>query len=114
MPPVPEPPPPNLFPPGFKNLPIYAWRAFTNPTQSITSSVANPRPLSDIPQAVFAMIWYHSSSGQVEPKSVDYGDARPYTFKMPDGSTRINNTSMSQVAYQQLVPNILQNDTYPV
>lgn len=61
------------------------------------------------------MIWYMSppGAGQVL-RNVDYGDARPYIFKMPDGSTRTNNTSMTAQAYQQLVPNILDNDTYPV
>ncbi len=113
--------PAPLFPafPPTTILPVYAWRAYTGPTQNIFSVVGGTiRPLSDIPSTIVAMIWYHRAPVETGDrntyKTFDYGDVRPYTFRMPDGSTRINNTAMSQVAYTNLVSNIWTNDTYPV
>jgi hypothetical protein len=94
--------------------PVYAWRVWTNPTTSISSSVANPRPLSDIPASVLAICWYASPPGFVpERKTLDYDNARPYTFYLPDGSTRVNSTSMSNQAYQSLLTNFLAAQSYP-
>lgn len=93
---------------------VWAWRAYTNPTQSITSSVANPRPLSDIPSGILAMVWYSSAPGAVPiRKTFEYGDARPFTFYMPDGTTRTNASNMAAPAYQQLVDNLWALNSYP-
>ena len=93
--------------------PIYAWRAYTNPTQSISSVIGNVRPLSDIPAGVVAMVYYYSVPGEPVRKIFDYGDTRPYTFTLPDGSTRQNATSMTAQAYQNLVNNLWASDAYP-
>lgn len=94
--------------------PVYAWRAWTAPTTSITSSVANPRPLSDIPAGVLALCWYASPPGFTpERKTLDYASERPYTFYMPDGSTRVNSTNMSAQAFQNLLNNFLGTQPYP-
>jgi len=93
--------------------PVYAWRAYTSPTASITSSVVTPRPLSDIPAGIIAMIWYASPPGYPERKTMDYGDARPYVFGMPDGTTRTNTTNMTAQAYNNLVSNMWANVPYP-
>lgn len=113
------PPPPPLFPafPPTTILPVYAWRAYTGPTQNIFSRIGAERPLSDIPTTVVAMVWYHrppTDGDRNTYKTFDYGDVRPYTFRMPDGSTRVNATAMSQTAYNNLVTNIWANDVYPV
>lgn len=117
--PIIEPPPPDpLFPAwdtpkgGFPA--IYGWRAYTNPTTSITSVIGNVRPLSDIPSGVLAMVYYHSRPGDPNVRQTfDYGDARPYTFYMPDGSTRENTTNMSGQAYSNLVGNLWASIAYP-
>ena len=106
-------PEPYLFPAGWKMSPIYAWRAYTNPVQSIVSTVANPRPLSDIPPEIVAMVWYQEPRQLNAHKTLDYGDQRPYIFQMPDGTTRTNASSMGAVAYEQLVNRLWTNDTFP-
>lgn len=92
---------------------VYAWRAWTAPTATISSSVANPRPLSDIPEGVLAMVWYASPPNFPERKTLDYAQDRPYIFYMPDGTTRTNSTNMSNQAFQQLLNNFLAAQSYP-
>lgn len=92
---------------------IFAWRAYTNPTTSITS-VGRGTDLSAIPAGIVGMVYYHSAPSDPNVrKTYDYGDTRPYTFYMPDGSTRVNATSMSAQAYNNLVNNLWASDTYP-
>ena len=115
IPPTPRPPPLFApFPPTTME-PIYAWRAYTNPQQSVVGTLSNPSSLSVIPQSIVAMVWYHSLYGETPVrKTLDYGDARPYTFRMPDGSTRINNSPMSEQAYANIVQNLKDDaDVHP-
>lgn len=91
---------------------IFAWRAYTSPTQSVTS-IGQGTSLASIPASVVAMVYYHSEPGQPVRKTFAYGDARPYDFYLPDGSTRTNATSMSPTAYQNLVGNLWASDAYP-
>ena len=107
-----------LFPqwtagPNGEQPPVYAWRAYTSPTQSITSTAANPRPLSDIPAGIVGLVWYASPPAAPIRKTFDYGNARPYTFFLPDGTTRVNSTSMTATAYNNLVNNLWASDAYP-
>ena len=93
--------------------PVYGWWAFTAPNTRIGSSIMTPRPLSDIPAGVLALVWYASPPGYSERRTMDYGDARPYIFHMPDGSTRTNSTNMSGTAYNNLVTNLWSTLPYP-
>jgi hypothetical protein len=109
-----------LFPafPPVTQLPVYAWRAYTSATTSITSSVTNPRPLSDIPTTIVAMIYYHNDKAPSDKtkmiRTIDYGDTRPYTFSLPDGTTRKNSSVISAALYQTLRNSFsLSTDTYP-
>ena len=107
----------QAFPPVTK-LPIYAWRAFTSSTLSVTSSVAKPRPLSDIPSTIVAMVYYHDAVAPSDKnnmiRTIDYGDVRPYNFLLPDGTTRRNTISASVAAYQTLRNALLVSaDSYP-
>jgi hypothetical protein len=121
FPTYPEYPLPPLFPqwesPNNGPQPaVYAWRAWTNPSTVISSSVVTPRPLSDIPSSVLALIWYASPPGYPERKTMDYGKgagATPYTFQLPDGSNRVNTSNLSQTAFNQLVGNIWADMPYP-
>lgn len=117
---MPEPPPTPLFAPFPPTTlePTYAWRAYTGPNinQSIVSTLALPRPLSDIPATLVAMVWYHrlpNAGDRNTYKTFDYDEIRPHTFWMPDGTSRINNTTMSAQAYLTLVSNLWANDVYP-
>lgn len=96
--------------------PVYAWRAFTAPNTSITGSVVTPRALSDIPAGVLAIIWYASPPGYPERRTMDYGKGvgnAPYTFNMPDGTTRVNSSNMAQAAFDNLVTNLWGDLAYP-
>jgi hypothetical protein len=94
--------------------PVYGWHAFTSPNQRVSSSITTPRPLSDIPASVLAIIWYASPPGYApERRTFDYGDSRPYIFHMPDGTTRTNSSNMSAQAYNNLVSNIWATVPYP-
>lgn len=120
---MPVPLPPPLYPrwntPKGDIPAIWAWRAYTNPAQSITSVINNERPLADIPAEIFGMVYYHQPPPGAEPlrRTLDYGSqdagGGPYTFYLPDGSTRHTQANMSQQAYEQLAVNIWQNDVYP-
>lgn len=96
--------------------PVYAWRVWTDPATTLTGSVTTPRPLSDIPAAILAVEWYASPPGYPIRKTRDYGKgpgSNPYTFYMPDGTTRVNTSNMSQNAFNQLLNNFLADQTYP-
>ena len=121
FPAYPEYPLPPLFsqweagPKGLQ-APVYAWHAFTAPNTRVSGSVVTPRSLSDIPAGVLAIIWYASPPGYSERRTMDYGKSvgsTPYTFYLPDGTTRVNSTNMSQVAFDNLVTNLWSNLTYP-
>lgn len=113
---------PPLFPRWGDNLPIgpqppvYAWRAWLDPGTTITSSVVTPRPLSDLPATMLAIEWYASPPGYDVRMTRDYGKGAgndPYTFYMPDGTTRVNSSNMSANAFNQLLGNLLANQPYP-
>jgi hypothetical protein len=111
------PPPTPLYPawdtPKGQIPAIFAWRAYVNPAQSLTGSTTSPRPLSDVPAQVYAMVYYHSADQQDEPKTFDYGDSKSYVFYLPDGTTRTTPT-MSAQAYKQLVTKLWsKDDGYP-
>jgi hypothetical protein len=96
--------------------PVYAWHAFTAPNQRVSGSLATPRPLSDIPAGILAMVWYNSPPGFPERRTMDYGKGVgnvPYTFHMPDGTTRVNSSNLSQTAFNNLVTNLWAELPYP-
>lgn len=105
------------FPPTTM-LNTYAWKAYVTKDTIITSTVANPRPLSDIPQAILGMVYYHDPQaplvGEPMSRTIDYGDVRPYTFRMPDGTTRTNSVAINATTYTQFKDKFLAQDTYPV
>lgn len=96
-------------------LPIYAWRAYTNPTTSITSTYKAPKALSTITTSVIAIVWYHDVLPGENPihRTWDYGNVRPYTFRLPDGTTRVNNSPMLANTYNTLIARLADSDTYP-
>ena len=96
--------------------PVYAWHAFTSPNQFISGSIATPRALSDIPASVLALVWYNSPPGVPERRTMDYGKgagSTPYTFHLPDGTTRVNTTNLSSTAFTNLVTNLWAELPYP-
>jgi hypothetical protein len=111
-------PPTPLFP-GW-NTPkgpmpaIFAWKVYVTSTNILTSTAANPRPLSDIPASIIGIIWYNSPPGVLPVyRTLDYGDSRPYTFYLPDGSTRVNSVAINQATYNTFVNAFLAADVYP-
>lgn len=82
---------------------ITAIRWWTNPQQFVTSTIANPRPLSEIPAQVYAIMYWHTFPGEDPVRTTkDYGDELGYLFYLPDGSTRTIPT-MSAQAYRNMV-----------
>jgi hypothetical protein len=92
---------------------IFAWRAYVNPAQSLAGSTTSPRPLSDVPAQVYAMVYHHSTDRLDEPKTLDHGDSKSYVFHLPDKTTRTAPT-MSARAYEQLITKLWsKDDGYP-
>ena len=120
FPSYPDYPLPPLFPqwdcPDGPQPPVFAWWAYTSPTARIGGSVVTPRPLSEIPASVLAIIWYASPPGYPERRTMNYGKgvgSIPYTFYMPDGTARVNTSNLAQTAFNQLVTNIWGDVPYP-
>jgi hypothetical protein len=96
--------------------PVYAWHAFTAPNTRISSSITTPRPMSDIPPDVLALVWYASPPGYPERRTMDYGKGSgpvSYTFHMPDGTTRENTANLAAPAFDSLISNLWADLPYP-
>lgn len=117
--PTPAPPRPAPLFPGWDTPkgpmpPIWAWKAYVTRTTIIQSSITTRRPLTDIPAGIIGMVYYHSAPGEVPIlRTIDAGDQRPYTFYLPDGTTRTATTVISATTYNQFISAFETQDAYP-